>query len=225
MDREKEKNVDHEHGDRVKTAREILEERLAQMGGKDEAAAEALRKAADQAPEGSGVDAGAAAPEGAAPAAAEAAELKKKAAERDEYYDQLLRARAEFDNYQKRVRREQAEYRDFALAGVMNDVLLAMDTLDMALRTPGEGKDVQALKTGVEMVRGQLEKILTDRGATRIPTQGVPFDPARHEAVLVEDRADLPPNTVVDELRRGYLFKDRPIRAAQVKVSRRPDGA
>jgi molecular chaperone GrpE len=225
MERET-KRDEHEHGgERIKTAREILEERLAQMKT-DEAAAEALRKAAERAPAGAGEQPGAAEKPAPAPAeipAAEIEQLRKKAAERDELFDQLLRARAEFDNYQKRVQRETAEYRDFALAGVMNDILLAIDTLDMAFRAGGDSKEVQAIKAGVDMVRQQLEKVLTDRGATRIPTEGA-FDPRRHEAVLTEERSDLPPNTITGELRRGYLFKDRVIRAAQVKVSRAPEG-
>jgi molecular chaperone GrpE len=70
------------------------------------------------------------------------------------------------------------------------------------------------------MVRAQLEKVFEDRGATRIPASGVPFDPRRHEGVLTEERADVPENTATQELRRGYIMKDRVLRAAQVKVSR-----
>jgi molecular chaperone GrpE len=215
---------EHEHGnERLKSAREILEERLQGMGGggKGEAggAADALRKAAEKAPAE-----GAAAASPAAPPAAEFEALKKKAQERDEYFDQLLRTRADFDNYQKRTRKEMAEYRDFALSGVFNDILLAIDTLDLALHSSGDSKEVAPIRQGVEMVRGQLEKILTDRGATRIATEGN-FDPHRHEAVLAEERADVPPGTITGEIRRGYVFKDRVIRAAQVKVSRAPSSA
>lgn len=218
---EHDREHDREHdggGDRVKTAREILEERLAGMGPapRDDAAAQALRKAADSAP-----DAADARPERAAPSG-DLETLKKKAAERDEYFDQLLRTRADFDNFQKRSKKEMAEYRDYALHGVFNDLLAAVDTLDLALRSAGDAREVAPFKKGVEMVTGQLEKILTDRGATRISTEGA-FDPRRHEAVMTEERADLSPGTVTGELRRGYTFKDRIIRPAQVKVSRAPE--
>lgn len=215
---EREKSEPREHGgERIKTAREILEERLVSVKP-DDGAADALRQAAEKAPESG------AAPAAATPAAEspEIAELRKKAAERDDLYDQLLRVRAEFDNYQKRTRREMTEYRDFALAGVLNDVLLGLDMLDLALAAPAASKDAEVLKQGVELARAQLEKIITDRGATRIPTEGA-FDPHRHEAVVVEERTDLPPGTITGEVRRGYMFKDRVIRAAQVKVSKQPE--
>jgi molecular chaperone GrpE len=223
MEREM-KDQEREHGgERIKSAREILEERLAGMSGKDDAAADALRKAAERAPDaaaaGTPVEKQAQAPDASAK---ELEALKKKAEERDQLHDQLLRTRADYDNYQKRTKREAAEYRDFALSGIMNDVLMAIDTLDLALHSAGDSKEVAPLKTGVDLVRGQLEKILTDRGATRIATEGA-FDPRQHEAVLTESHAELAPGQITRELRRGYMFKDRNIRPAQVAVSRTPE--
>jgi molecular chaperone GrpE len=217
-----------EKDDRVKTAAEILEERLKKQADEKPLApaAEALKKAADAAPAGAGP-----APGGAS-AGKEGEGLKKKIAELD---DQLLRTRAEFDNFQKRTKREMGEYKDFALVEVMKDVLTAIDTLDMALRAApapegslrGEPtpQSVAAFKSGVEMVRGQLEKILVDRGATRVTTEGATFDPRQHEAILADERDDVPPGTVTGELRRGYMFKDRVVRAAQVRVSKAPENS
>lgn len=235
---ERDQNERRERDERIKTARELLEERLAKMGpiestaeappaksgeggaagkaGTARSAAGALREAAERAP----ADGGAFAQE-AAPGPADLEELRKKAAERDEYWDQLLRARAELDNYQKRTRREMAEYKDFALAGVLGDVLLAIDTLDMTLQAAGGARDLDALAKGVELARAQLEKILADRGTTRVRSEGV-FDPRVHEVVLTEPRKDVPPGTITGEIRRGYTYKDRLIRPAQVKVAAAP---
>ncbi len=204
--------------DRIKTAREILEERLAQMKSESGLAEEALRQAADRAPAEAATP-----PAPPVPAAAAAGEARRKLEkERDEFKSEALRARADLDNYQKRIRREMDEVRTYAAAGVLGDVIAALDNLDLVLKAAAARPDVAALFQGAEMVRGQLEKILADRGAERVATVGAPFDPRRHEAVLVEERADVPDGTVVEELRRGYALRDRVLRAAQVRVSRAP---
>jgi molecular chaperone GrpE len=202
---------DHRDGDRVKTAREILEERLARSKSDAPRAEEALKAAADHAP--SGADAP------GSSAGASASPLEK---ERDEWKNEALRARADLDNYQKRVRREMQETRDFAAAGVLGDLIAALDNLDLTIQAAKQTPDVTTIVTGAEMVREQLEKILKDRGAERIPATNVPFDPRKHEAVLLEERADVPDGFATQELRRGYQLKDRVLRASQVKVNRAP---
>src|SRR5262245_55557162 len=121
--------------------------------------------------------------ETAAPAPAADAELTKKAKERDEYYNKYLRAVADFENYQKRNRREQERYREEAVRDVMKDLVLVMDNLDLALANAPEG---DPLVKGVTLVKGQLLKIMAARGAEPLGTKpGEPFDPDRHEAVMV----------------------------------------
>lgn len=256
-EKKKKKGEPHEHKDleRVKTAREILEEKLARMKSEmpvaepgvpgDRKAIDgvvvALKEAAERAPgetgrgagtgtgtgteAGAGTGTGAGTATGAGTGAAEAAPADERTAklvkERDEWKNEALRARADLDNYQKRIRREMEEVRTFAAAGVLADVIAAIDNLDLALSAVKTAPDIETLVKGVEMVRDQLEKVLRDRGAERIPAESVPFDPRRHEAVLVEERADVPDGTAVAELRRGYTLKNRVLRAAQVKVSRR----
>lgn len=203
-------------GDRVKSARELLEEKLAGMKSEAPAAEAALKAAAERAPSQGGA---------AGPADARSgterriAELEK---ERDALRSEALLARADLDNYQKRIRREMDEVRAYAAQAVLADLLTALDNIDFSLAAAKVKPDLDQLVLGVEMVRAQIEKVLADRGATRIPAEGVPFDPRRHEAIIAEERADLPDMTVVQELRRGYALRDRVIRAAQVKVARRP---
>jgi len=204
-----------------RSAPRILEEKLASMKTESPLAEQALKAAAERAPS----DGGAARP-GAASPAGPAGELEKRVAalekERDALKNEALLARADMDNYQKRIRREMEEIRAYAAQGVLADLLSALDNVDFSLAAAKLKPDLEQLVLGVEMVRTQMEKILADRGAVRVPTDNVPFDPRRHEAILVEERADVPDATVVQELRRGYSMKDRVIRAAQVKLSRAP---
>jgi molecular chaperone GrpE len=202
--------------ERVKSAREILEERLSKMKGESPQAEEALKAAAERAPTES-------APAGGAAKAETVDERVAKAEkERDAFKNEALRARADLDNYQKRIKREMDETRTYAAAGVLTDVIHALDNLDFSIAAAKQKPDLDLFMQGIEMVRAQLEKTLEDRGAARIPASGVPFDPRRHEAVVTEERGDVPENTATQELRRGYTMKDRVLRAAQVTVSRSP---
>jgi molecular chaperone GrpE len=175
-------------------------------GGKTEAA------------EGAG---GTAAPVTLADALKRIPELEK---ERDAARNDALLSRADLDNYQKRIRREMDDVRTYAAQSVLGELLTALDNIEFSLAAAKVKPDFDQLVLGGEMVLAQLEKILADRGAVRVPTDRVPFDPRRHEAILSEERADVPDGTVVQELRRGYSMKDRVVRAAQVKVSRAPSG-
>jgi molecular chaperone GrpE len=229
---EKREHPEHEHEkaevERIKTAREILEEKLQRMKTEAPVAEQALKEAADRAPAGPAVtaEARAAAAAAAAPGAAPAATVDERVAraekERDDYKNEALRARADLDNYQKRIRREMEDIRQYAAAGVLTDLIQALDNLDFSIAAAKQKPELDLFMQGVEMVRATLEKILEDRGAARVPAANVPFDPRRHEAVLVEERGDLPDGTATQELRRGYAMKDRVLRPAQVKVSRAP---
>lgn len=146
------------------------------------------------------------------------AELTEAEARRDEYLDDVRRARAEFENYRKRMLREAQQMRAAGtaeLAGRLLDVLDDFDrTLDAAQQSSDEG-----LKKGVELVYGKLVEVLRAAGLRRIDEAGVAFDPERHEAVqqvAADEPVDEP---VVDEvLRPGYEMAGRVIRAAMVAV-------
>jgi len=71
-------------------------------------------------------------------------------------------------------------------------------------------------------VKGKLEKLLESEGVTPMEALGAPFDPNLHEAMLEVETSDLPDGVVAEELRRGYLYKERVLRASMVKVARNP---
>jgi len=147
-------------------------------------------------------------------------EFQKLKAERDDYYDRLLRKQAEFENYKKRVERERSEFVQFASAELMRELLNALDSFDLALRNAqaesGGRKDVLS---GFELIYKQLQDTLTRSGLKPIETTGRIFDPNLHQAVSTQATDEVEENTIVEELRKGYLLNGRLLRPAMVAVA------
>jgi len=142
--------------------------------------------------------------------------LRIKAKERDEYYNKYLRAVADFDNYQKRARREQERFREEAVRDILKDLVLVLDNLDLALANAPEG---DPMAKGVSLVRDQLLRLMAARGAAPLGTKpGEPFDPDRHEAVMVEPAPGLARDEVGMVAREGYKLGNTILRPASVQV-------
>ena len=151
-------------------------------------------------------------------------------AQRDEYYDLLLRKTAEFDNYRKRVERDRRELSEFASADVLKSILPLVDDLERALAAApaaeeAAGKDpraaIAAYRAGVELIHKQLLDVLKKKGVTPIDSVGQDFDPHIHQAVTQEVSADHREGEVMQEMARGYKLGDRLLRPAMVKVATR----
>jgi molecular chaperone GrpE len=144
-------------------------------------------------------------------------ELQKVKAERDSLLDRLARAQAEFDNARKRANKEQQDYRDYAVTDAVKTLLPVIDSLDRALQVKSEGAE---FRNGVELIHKQLQAALAKLSVQPIAAQGQPFDPRLHEAIEMIETADVPDHQVIEELQRGYKFKDRLLRPAMVKVAK-----
>jgi molecular chaperone GrpE len=149
-------------------------------------------------------------------------EVETLKAERDALLDRLARLQAEFDNARKRGVREQQEFRDFAAADVIKGLLPALDSFERALRT--SSGDKTDFRNGVELIYRQFQDALQKAGVQPIASLGQPFDPRVHEAIEMVNTTDVPDHHVMDELQRGYKFKDRLLRPAMVRVARNPNG-
>jgi len=147
------------------------------------------------------------------------AEFQKLKAERDSLLDRLARAQAEFENARRRASKEQQEFRDYAAVDAIKPLLPVIDSLERALQVRSEPGD---LRSGVELIYKQLQDALAKLGVRAIPAKGEPFDPHVHEAIEMVETSDLPDHEVVEELQRGYKFKDRLLRPAMVKVAKNP---
>src|SRR6202167_5998062 len=144
-------------------------------------------------------------------------ELEKVRAERDSLLDRLARAQAEFDNARKRASKEQQDYRDYALTDAIKSLLPAMDSLERALQVKA---DAAEFRSGVELIYKQLQAALAKLSVNPIVSKGEPFDPRLHEAIELVETSDAPDHQVIEELQRGYKFKDRLLRPAMVKVAK-----
>ena len=166
--------------------------------------------------------------ESAAPAKPEAvaagviSDIEKLKAERDALLDRLARLQAEFDNARKRAAREQQEFREFAAADVIRTILPILDSFERALKTPsGESGD---FRNGIELIYRQFHDALQKIGVQAIPAIGQVFDPRVHEAIEMVDTTEVEDHHVLDELQRGYKYKDRLLRPAMVRVARNTKG-
>jgi len=148
------------------------------------------------------------------------AELEQKLAAE---HERLLRAAADLDNLRKRTRRD---VEDAAIRGrveVLNDLLPAIDSLDLALGASDRDGAAGPVLDGVEMVRRQFLAAMSRHGLKPVESAvGQPFDPAVHEAVAQLPSAEHPVGAVVEEMRKGYVLGDRLLRAAMVVVSAGP---
>jgi len=133
-------------------------------------------------------------------------DMDRLQSERNDYLDQLLRTRADFDNYRKRILKQQSEHQERAAEALVEKLLDALDTFDLAV-THGQG---------FEQVHEQLVTILTKEGLERIDPVGEQFDPNEADAVAHEDGDGGP--VVAAVLRPGYRWKGRVLRPAMVKV-------
>jgi molecular chaperone GrpE len=151
--------------------------------------------------------------------ASHVSELQKLKAERDALVDRLARLQAEFENARKRGEREQQEFREYALADAVKTLLPSLDSFERALGTEADSSE---FRNGVELIYKQLHDALLKMGLRPIPAKGEPFDPRLHQAVEMVNTTGAKDHEVLEELQRGYKFKDRLLRPAMVKVAQNP---
>ena len=168
-------------------------------------------------------DAGATQDAGAGPEP-EGTDVGKLRAERDDYLDLFRRERASFLNYKKWVSKERATWETDAVARFVERLLPFIDDMDRALTAAEQAEDVEALRDGMKMIHQRFRDALKSGGAKEIATDGQPFDPRIHEAVLQVEDPDRPDGTVLETAQRGYEMGERLIRAAKVVVSKAPAG-
>jgi len=144
--------------------------------------------------------------------------LDEKSKQCDNYFNMLQRTAAEFDNYKKRTAREKEALYSDALCDAVLSILPGIDSLEKAVCSASGDDGGQSVKEGVELVLRQLRDSIKALGVEEIKSIGEKFDPALHEAVMhVSDESENS-NVIVEEFRRGYIFKDRVIRHSMVKV-------
>lgn len=147
-------------------------------------------------------------------------ELGRAQAERDEFKDLALRAKADFENYRKRADKRVAETRSVAIAGVVRELLPVVDNLDRAVGAAGTPADGDAFADGVRMVHADLHSVLDRLGLKPIDPTGETFDPNFHEAISQAPAgAGQATGTILEVVQKGFCFGDVVVRPARVVVA------
>jgi molecular chaperone GrpE len=136
-----------------------------------------------------------------------------------EAQERLLRTQAELENYRKRARREYEEAQRYREIDLLRDLLPVLDNVLRAIEASQTTSDVESLRSGFRMTAQQIEKILESHGCSTVATDGTPFDPTVHDAILQQPTGAAAPGTIVGTASRGYKLHDRVVRPAQVIVA------
>jgi molecular chaperone GrpE len=141
-------------------------------------------------------------------------ELEATRRDRDQYLDALRRLKAEFENSRKRQERERVRVLSMASERLVQELLPVLDNLDRALEAGGD------IREGVQATRDQLAEVLGDEGLLPVASDGQPFDPNVHEAVMGQVSEEHEEGTIIQTFQRGYLLNGKPIRTAKVVVAK-----
>jgi molecular chaperone GrpE len=133
--------------------------------------------------------------------------------------DRWVRAVADLENFKKRATTERGRLLKYQYEDLLRDLLPIIDNMERALDHAREENQTGPFVEGVEMIVGMLREVMGRHGAVEIDAVGEPFDPNLHEAVSRVPGSGMEPNTVVHELEKGYLYKDRLLRPAKVTVA------
>ncbi len=147
-------------------------------------------------------------------------QLAAKEIEAKNNFDRLLRQAAELENYKKRSVRERDDAARYANEMLLKDLLPVVDNLERAVAHASGGGNGKPLVEGVEMVLRSLLDTLAKHGVSQMIAVGQSFDPAKHEAIAQVESEDHEPNSVVEELHKGYLLRERLLRPALVSVAK-----
>jgi molecular chaperone GrpE len=143
--------------------------------------------------------------------------LTEEKSKADSYLDSLQRSEAEFRNYKKRVEQEKLESLAWSNASLMKSILPVLDDMERAFTMVDPSIKGSTWIEGFRIIQRNLQDALKASGCTEIECLGVPFDPNLHEAIAHEEGEE---GIVVSEHRKGYMMKNRVLRAPQVAVGK-----
>ena len=150
------------------------------------------------------------------------AKLNETEVKANEYWDKLLRMQAELENIRRRAERDVAGAHKYGQEKLIAELLLVVDSLERGLLgAPADAQAaVKALSDGVSMTLSMLLKALERFGVKQVNPKGELFNPQYHEALSAQPQPELPANTVIEVMQKGYLLHDRLLRPALVIVSK-----
>ena len=145
--------------------------------------------------------------------------LKQLEQEVTELKDKLLRKAAEFENYKRRTENDQINLLTYAAESFIQKLLPVIDDFERSLGHVDDAEDINAIKQGLKLIYDKLMKVLDEQGVKKIEAVGNSFDVDYHEALMQRPDDTVEPHTVLEEMEKGYTYKDKVIRHAKVVVS------
>jgi molecular chaperone GrpE len=140
--------------------------------------------------------------------------------------DQSLRVAAEAQNITRRAEQEVDKARKFALEKFAGDLLPVIDSLELALaHSSVEDEQVKKIREGVELTLKMFQDTLKRYNLEAVDPHGQPFNPEHHQAMAMQENAEVEPNSVLNVFQKGYLLNGRLLRPAMVVVSKAPSPA
>ena len=136
-----------------------------------------------------------------------------------ELKDKLLRKAAEFENYKRRTENDQLSLLTYAAESFIQKLLPVIDDFERSLEHINDAQDIDAIKNGLKLIYDKFMKALDEQGVQKIDAVGKLFDVDYHEALMQRPDDSVEPHTVLDEMEKGYIYKDKVLRHSKVIVS------
>ena len=147
-------------------------------------------------------------------------EVIRLRSEIDELKNSLLRNRADLENFKKHMKEEAIKDRKYASLNLVSDIIVPLEYLSRACEYQTDSQEMNNFLIGFKMIASQLTDVLINDGLKVIDVKiGDEFDPTIHHAVATEKHEEMESNKVLEVVSKGYLYKERIIKPAMVKVS------
>ena len=139
----------------------------------------------------------------------------------EKYYNSLVRVQADFDNYKKMALRDKNRIECQVMERILKKLLRHYDDLLRTQKAIEVIERTDDMKKGFEMIVKNFEKLLEEENVSPMNCEGEVFDPYKHEAILVQEKDDLPENVIIEELDKGYYINNEVLRPARVAISQK----
>lgn len=130
-----------------------------------------------------------------------------------------LKEKANLENVKKRLEKERTIERKYSAMNFARKLVSPLDTFELALAQNTEDDATKTFIQGFKMIQDQIKKALEDEGVSEIDALNEEYDPNFHQAIMTEKQDGIEANKIIEVLQKGYMFKDRVIRPAIVKIS------
>lgn len=146
-------------------------------------------------------------------------QVKELEAKVSKLQNDYLKEKADLENTKKRLEKERILERKYAAMSICKKLVSPLDNFELALSHTVEDETVNNFVKGFKMIQDQIKKEMESEGVSEIDALNEEYDPNFHQAIMTEKKEGVEANKVIEVMQKGYMFKDRVIRPAIVKIS------